>query len=97
MNLNSNTLKDIIVLCFEKLNDLIKQITTSDKKNKTEKVYDFVAVLSVIYSGFINNPILTYEIVLSNNSLTHMIEATNIFKSLKIISNYMTKVKNNLI
>ena len=95
--MNSNTLKDIIILCFEKLNDLIKQITTSDKKNKTEKVYDFVAVLSVIYSGFINNPILTYEIVLSNNCLTHMVEATNIFKSLKIISNYMTKVKNNLI
>lgn len=76
------------------MNSLIKEITSSslDKKNKAAKIYDFVAILSIIYSSFINYPGVSYEIILSHNYLLSLVEATNIFKSLKILSNYLTKV-----
>jgi len=76
------------------INNLIKSITTSKNKDeKTNKIYDFVAVLSVIYSSFIKYPTLSYSVIFENNFLMLIVEATNIFKSLKILSNYLTKVK----
>jgi len=73
---------------------LIKSITsTKDKSDKINKIYDFVAVLALIFSSFIKYPTLSYNIVIENNFLMTIVEATNIFKSLKILSNYITKVK----
>jgi hypothetical protein len=73
---------------------LLKSITTSkDLSERLNKIYEFVSILSVIYSVFINYPIQGYELIYTNNTLGLLIESTNLFKSLKILSNYLTKVK----
>jgi len=91
--LNNETISEILIDSVNSINLLIKSITSSkDKADKTNKIYDFVAVLAVIYSSFIKYPTLSYEIIRENNFLMIIVEATNIFKSLKILSNYLTKV-----
>ncbi len=92
--MNAETIGEIIIDCVNSINILIKKITTiKDKTDKTNKIYDFVAVLAVMYSSFIKYPTLSYKIIVDNNFLMMIVEATNIFKSLKILSNYLTKVK----
>lgn len=93
--MNAETISEIIIDCVNSINILIKKITTTkDKADKTNKIYDFVAVLAVIYSSFVKYPTLSYKIIVDNNFLITIVEATNIFKSLKILSNYLTKVIN---
>ena len=91
--MKGETIKLICESSFDNLEKIISQIASeANPQIKLSKIYDFIALLTVIYSLFLNYSNISYEIISMNNSLGILIESTNIFKSLKILSNYLTKI-----
>ncbi len=93
MNLKIEIITKICELSFENLQKTLSNIALeSNPQIRLSKIYDFISLLTVIYSLFFNYPNISYEYIYSNNCLNLLIESTNIFKSLKILSNYLTKI-----
>jgi hypothetical protein len=93
LNLKIEIITKICELSFENLQKTLSNIALeSNPQIRLSKIYDFISLLTVIYSLFFNYPNISYEYIYSNNCLNLLIESTNIFKSLKILSNYLTKI-----
>jgi hypothetical protein len=83
------------ILTLNEAKNKIKSIANGyqDKEEFEEStdLYTFVALLVVVYSGFINYPIVTFEALISNNDVHFFIKWSEELVTLKFYSSYLTK------
>jgi hypothetical protein len=55
-------------------------------------IYTFVALMVVIYSSFINYPIISFKIIIAQQNLDNLIKFSQVLTQIKFFNTYLTKV-----
>jgi hypothetical protein len=59
---------------------------------KSSDIYTFVALMTVIYSSFINYPIVSFKIIINSQNLDNLVKYSQLYNQIKFHNTYLTKV-----
>lgn len=83
--------KEIILVSIDQIKSIANGYQDKEEFEESTDLYTFVALLVVVYSGFINYPIVTFEALISNNDVHFFIKWSEELVTLKFYSSYLTK------
>lgn len=83
---------EIIKLTFTEIGELFSIYTDLEDLERSSDIYTFVALMVVIYSSFINYPILTFRIIINMQMMDKMHHYSQLLNQTRFFSTYLTKV-----
>jgi hypothetical protein len=80
-------------MTFKQIKELFALYKDLEELERTNDLYAFVALMVIVYSSFVNYPVLSFRIIISQNNLDNLIKFSHILNQIKFFSTYLTKVK----
>jgi hypothetical protein len=83
---------EIVNLAFTQMHELISIYTDLDDMERSSDIYTYVALMVVIYSSFINYPVISFRTIINTQNLDNLIKYSQVFNQIKFYNTYLIKV-----